>query len=99
MNAMPMPVMMSTGQMLAMLASVLFGIACIVGFIVWGARHAYLQRGRVRCPLGGRMARVLFHLGPNGARNDVLRCSLRPGEASIGCGKACLAPPAIIGGR
>jgi hypothetical protein len=94
-----MPVMISTGQMLAMLASVIFAITCIVGFIVWGARHAYLERGRVRCPLGGRIARVLFHLGPNGARRDVLRCSLRPGEASIGCCKACLAPPAIIGGR
>jgi hypothetical protein len=99
MQSMPMAVMMSTGQMLAMLLSVLAGLAGIVGFIVWGARHAYLERRRIRCPLGGRMARVLFQLGPDGARKDVVRCSLGPGDASLGCGKTCLAPPTIIGAR
>ena len=99
MQSMPMPVMMSTGQMLAMLVSVLAGLAGIVGFVVWGARHAYLERRRVRCPLGGRMARVLFQLGPDGARKDAVRCSLGAGDAMLGCGKACLAPPTIIGAR
>jgi hypothetical protein len=66
------------------------------GLLVWVAllwilaRLAYRGHERVRCPLTGRMARVTFVRGPDGAREDIVRCSLQPG--TIACDRSCRAP-------
>jgi hypothetical protein len=44
---------------------------------------------RVCCPLSGQIARVTFVRGPDGSREDVVRCSLQPG--GITCARICRA--------
>jgi hypothetical protein len=83
--------MFSSAQLFLMLLSVVTAILTMIGFVLWGARHAYQERERLRCPVQLRMATVLFALPPEGRHTDVLRCSLFRGCPPIGCGKACLA--------
>jgi hypothetical protein len=90
MDPMQMPTTISQTQLFVMLFSVVVGILAMIGFVLWGAKHAYEERRRVRCPTRLRMARVLFKLAPDAKPTDVLRCSLLEDGAPIGCGKWCL---------
>ncbi len=67
----------------------------VVGFVVWvallwvAARFMLRAHERVRCPVRGRMGQVTFVRAPDGAREDVVRCSLLAGR-ELDCGKRCL---------
>jgi hypothetical protein len=45
---------------------------------------------RLRCPVRHRMARVTLLRGPDGALEDVVRCSLIGRGKPFTCGKRCL---------
>ena len=45
---------------------------------------------RLRCPVRHRMARVTLLRGPDGALEDVVRCSLIAAHKPFTCGKRCL---------
>jgi hypothetical protein len=45
---------------------------------------------RLRCPVRHRMARLTLVRGPDGALEDVVRCSLIRGHKPFTCGKICL---------
>ena len=59
------------------------------GFMLWAGRNRTRERKRLVCPTRLYQARVLFRLGPDRARTDVLRCSVF-GRRPITCGKVCL---------
>jgi hypothetical protein len=64
-------------------------LAVIFAWMLWSVWRSYRERARLRCPVRLRPVRVLFDLGPDGRRTDVLRCSVF-GRRPITCGKACL---------
>ena len=73
-------------------------LAVVALFVTYGALFwAFFRRTRLRkrlhCPVRLRAADVLFRLAPDGARIDVLRCSVF-GRRPITCGKVCLRPAA-----
>jgi hypothetical protein len=61
----------------------------ISGMSVRDIGRVYFRRERVVCPVRLRRVRVLFRLWPDGAREDVIRCSVF-GRGPVTCGKACL---------
>ncbi|HJQ84163.1 MAG TPA: hypothetical protein VKA21_08810 [Candidatus Binatia bacterium] len=62
-----------------------------VGVLWLVSRLLFRSHARVRCPLGRRMARVVFVRGPDGAREDVERCTLLESGKVTHCEKQCLA--------
>ena len=61
----------------------------IAGMAVRDIGRAYFRRERFVCPVRLRRVRVLFRLWPDGAREDVIRCSVF-GRRPVTCGKVCL---------
>jgi hypothetical protein len=64
-------------------------LAIMFGVILWNVRDLTRERKWIFCPVWLRPVRVLFRLAPDGARSDVLRCSVF-GRRPITCGKVCL---------
>ena len=62
------------------------------GLLAWVAllwivtRLVYRGHERIRCPLTGQIAYVTFVRGPDGSREEVVRCSLR---RPLTCGRPC----------
>jgi hypothetical protein len=74
-------------------ATVLLVIAVLL--VMWGMAirdigRAWFRRERLVCPVRLRRVRVLFRLWPDGAREDVIRCSVF-GRGAVTCDKACVA--------
>jgi hypothetical protein len=67
----------------------LVGLVLVFAVMLWAARSAGRRRELLLCPVRLRRAGVLFRLAPNGARTDVIRCSVF-GRRPITCGKACI---------
>jgi hypothetical protein len=65
--------------------------ALVIWVVVLRIVTGLLFRGheRVCCPLSGQIARVTFVRGPDGSREEVVRCSLQSG--AITCARACRA--------
>ena len=53
-------------------------------------RLLYRTRERLRCPVKGREASVVFMRAPDGFREDVIRCSLLDEEPGSTCARQCL---------
>jgi hypothetical protein len=68
---------------------VIAALLVISGMAVRDIGRAYFRRERLVCPVRLRRVRVLFRLWPDGAREDVIRCSVF-GRSPVTCGKACL---------
>jgi hypothetical protein len=86
MNALPVSI-----QALLEVALVLVigALLVISGMAVRDIGRAYFRRERLVCPVRLRRVRVLFRLRPDGAREDVIRCSVF-GRRPLTCGKVCL---------
>jgi hypothetical protein len=67
-------------------------LALYFGFLWAVTRLVMRTRERVRCPVRGKAASVVFLRGPDGAREDVIRCSLLETEPGLACDKDCLHP-------
>jgi hypothetical protein len=63
----------------------------IWGGLLWHAtRLLFRVRERVICPISRRAAHVIFVRAPDGAKDDVERCSLLEDPTVITCAKQCL---------
>jgi hypothetical protein len=74
-------------DLIAVLAAA--SLAILFGMLLWNVRAVTRERLWIFCPVRLRSVMVLFRLAPNGARSDVLRCSVF-GRRPITCGKVCL---------
>jgi len=70
--------------------ALLVALAFWVGFL-WLMTRLFRTRERVICPVEHRAARVTFVRGPDGAKDDVVRCTLLANPRVVTCSKACLA--------
>ena len=67
-------------------------LALWVAFLAFAVRLLFRNRERVRCPIQHRTAVVTFVRGPDGWREDVVRCSLLDSQNVVTCAKQCLQP-------
>jgi hypothetical protein len=67
-------------------------LAVWVAFL-WAVTRTFLRaRERIRCPVTGTPASVVFVRAPDGAKEDIIHCSLRETEFPVTCEKECLHP-------
>jgi hypothetical protein len=87
---MPLAIPLSVHALLdILLVLTIAALVVIAGMAVRDIGRAYFRRERLVCPVRQRRVQVLFRLWPDGARADVIRCSVF-GRGAVTCGKVCL---------
>jgi len=67
-------------------------LALWVVFLRLVTRLLFRSRERVICPLEHRPAKVTFVRAPDGAKEDVISCSILEDPTDVTCSKRCLEP-------
>jgi hypothetical protein len=69
---------------------VAIALALWVGLLGLAIRLFLRGRETVICPIDHRVAKIVVVRGPDGARADVVRCSLLERPTLVTCAKGCL---------
>ena len=93
-GAMPTGPFFGNGYPGVLLLLTIASLFVVFGMMLWALRRVTRERKRLLCPVRLRSVRVLFRLAPDGARTEVLRCSVF-GRRPITCGQVCLHPTPV----